>query len=102
MKKYMLSLVALVVAVAAMAFTNVAAPAEMAEEEAVAVRYLFKGESMEEVFEPDSWEELTGADPGCENGSLPCVITVDSGTLQQWLNQRDEAAILEDADSRKP
>lgn len=101
MKKYMLSLVALLVAVAAMAFTNGAAPAEVAEEEAVAVQYQFHGSSMNDVYNTSLWSEIEDELPDCQTGNVVCVVTVPSGTLDAYLNARTRQQILNDATSRK-
>lgn len=100
MKKYMLSLVALVVAVAAMAFTNVEKPVEV-EVEAAAVQFQFLGSDMEDVYDLEQWAEIEDGGPGCTTGNLPCVVTVQSGTLSAWLNARDHAKIINDATTRK-
>lgn len=100
MKKYMLSLVALVVAVAAMAFTNVAAPAEAAEEVA-AVQYQFNGNDMEDVYDLEFWAEVEGSGPSCGGDDLPCIVTVQSGSLESWLSGKTQEQIRLQATSRK-
>lgn len=96
MKKYMLSLAVLVVAVAATAFTK--APAE---EAAVAVQYQFIGTNMNDVYNTNLWTAVSGSGPACSGEDLPCVVSVQSGSIGTWLNARDHAQILEDAQTLK-
>jgi len=97
MKKYLLSLIVVVVAVAAMAFTNVEVPAK----EAVAVQYQFTGNSMNNVYNTNLWVEVEGTGPSCGGENLPCVVSVESGTIGAWLNAREPEEILEDAQTLK-
>ena len=100
MKKYMLSLVALVVAVAAMAFTNVETTDEVAEETRVAVQYLFTGSQLQDATDPDLWVVATGSQ-NCPSGEdLPCTVITDMD-IEDWLDGRDAARVLKDANTRK-
>jgi len=98
MKKYLLSLIVAAVAAGAMAFTTVKAPVE----EGLAVQYQFEGSSMDDVYDTELWSEITGTAPSCVEGDLPCVVEVQSGSIGDWLNARNEQQILNDAKTRKP
>lgn len=95
MKKYLLSLTVLVVAVAAMAFTNVAVPEERAVNQ-----YRFTGTLESQVDNPSFWTKSTAQLPGCTEGGLPCYVLTDMA-ITDWLNARSNAEIIEDADARK-
>ncbi len=97
MKKYLLSLSVLVMAGAAMAFTQ----PEVFADKAVAVQYQFEGSSMEDVYNLDLWAPVSGSTPGCSGSEIPCVVTVQSGSLENWLGQRNHAQIIEDATTLK-
>lgn len=100
MKKYMLSLVALVVAVATMAFTNVETTGEVAEE-AMLVQYRFNGTMLSEVHTLNKWSQISGSSPSCSGSNLPCVVAVQGETLQEFLNARTAEEVVEDAISKK-
>ena len=87
----------MIVAVAAMAFTSVETPSATA----FATQYQFNGDSMSEVYDTNEWSTVVNSGPGCEEGGLPCVIEVESGSLADWLNARSEQEILDEALTRK-
>lgn len=95
MKKYMLSLVALVVAVAAMAFTHVAEPAAPKTE----TIYQFDGNSSQ-LRDLDHWKVVEEEIEGCDAGNLPCYVKTDM-SISDWLNQRNDQQIANDADGKK-
>ncbi|MBB6611799.1 hypothetical protein H7F15_12175 [Pontibacter sp. Tf4] len=97
MKKYMIIGAMAAIASAAAAFTG----APLSSEASTIVQYQFGGSSMSEVYELDEWTEVTGTLPSCSGSNLPCVVTVQSGTLEEWLAERDHARILKDATSKK-
>ncbi|SIT94057.1 DUF6520 family protein [Pontibacter indicus] len=96
MKKYMLSLAAMVVAVAAMAFTNVEKP----EEQRLA-KYIFTGSQLSQATNPDHWDEVPLSAPGCSAGSsLPCAVTTEMN-IEDWLAGKTAEQVRLQADSRR-
>lgn len=98
MKKYMLSLVALVVAVAAMAFTNV----KTTEAEEVNVQYRFTGNQLSQATNPNHWAEVLDPEEveGCDEGSLPCSVMITT-SIEEWLSGKTASEVADEADTRR-
>jgi len=97
MKKYMLGFGIVAMAAGAMAFPGEKAP----EEKSMVMQYQFNGSSLEDVHDLDQWSAVTGGAPSCGGSAVPCVVTVQSGSLEDWLNDRTAEQIRTDATSRK-
>ena len=96
MKKYVLSVAAMVVAVAAMAFTNVEKP-----EERRLAKYIFVGNQLSQATNPDHWEEVPVDAPGCSAGStLPCSVTTEMN-IEDWLDGKSAVQVRDQADTRR-
>ena len=96
MKKYMLNLVALVVALAAMAFTNLEKP-----EGRRLAKYIFTGSQLSQATNPDHWGEVPLNAPNCSAGtSLPCSVTTDMA-IEEWLSGKTADQVRQQADSRR-
>lgn len=104
MKKFRITLplVALVLAIAASAFTVRSAPnARLLDED----MYKFTGTTEEQLYDAGNWQAVSVNDPACNGAGLPCVISI-TGDLQTFLTQAENnggvSDISQEAESFRP
>ncbi|MEJ8802140.1 hypothetical protein [Pontibacter sp. H249] len=100
MKKYIFSLAVLVVAVAAVAFTNPAEPTPV--EETAATLYRFTGNQLSQANDPEHWAVVQDPEEveGCEEGTLPCSVMINT-SIETWLSGKTPEDAADDADTRR-
>lgn len=76
MKKYLLSITAVVLAVVLFAFTQ----PQPQSFDTLHFRYSEDDISFNNLKDPAKWEPVTLPATGCDNGSIPCIVSVDDLT----------------------